>query len=227
MEYETLGNAAIATPSLSCDRAQWSHAAPSVTSADASARIGAMSSAGEFTSPVSATGEVGQLPPRDLAPPWRRLVAYLVDILVLTVVTSPLLVPVTMARYEYRQRSVDATADPTIQNIPELPFWTSEWFVVSVLVVVFGLYRVPQVAGFGRTLGHRLLGLRVVDFTGRRNVRLGRALLRYAMFYGVNVVPVLGSLFTFVSYLWCLFDRPYRQCLHDKIAGTFVVRPTT
>lgn len=185
-----------------------------------------MSSTGEFTSPVSPTGEVGQLPPRDLASPWRRLVAYLVDILVLTVLTSPLLVPVTMARYEQREAVRQAVAVPGSEPVAALPFWTTEWFVVSVLVVVFGLYRVPQVAVAGRTLGHRLLGLRVVSFTGRQRVGFGRALVRYVMFYGVNVVPVLGSLFTFVSYLWCIFDRPYRQCLHDKVAGTFVLHPT-
>ena len=184
-----------------------------------------MSSTGEFASPVSATGEVGQLPPRDLAAPWRRLLAYLVDILVLSVVTSPLLVPVTMARYEYHEAAELAAVRPSTQPPADLPFWTSEWFVVSVLVVVFGLYRVPQVAAAGRTLGHRLLGLRVVSFTGRPRVGPWRAVVRYVMFYGVNVIPVVGSLFTFVSYLWCVFDRPYRQCLHDKIAGTFVVNP--
>jgi hypothetical protein len=25
-----------------------------------------------------------------------------------------------------------------------------------------------------------------------------------------------------VNVLWCLFDRPWRQCWHDKAAHTFV-----
>ncbi|MQA02724.1 MAG: hypothetical protein GEV07_08405 [Streptosporangiales bacterium] len=184
-----------------------------------------MSSTGSVSSPISATGEVGQLPPPDLASPGRRLVAFLVDILILTALTSPLLIPAGVARNQHRVALQLAANDPTAEPVAALPFWTSEWFVAVVLVVVFGLYRVPQVAGFGRTLGHRLLGLRVVMFTGRRKVGFGRALLRYLVFYGINAVPVVGPFFTFVNYLWCIFDKPYRQCLHDKVAGTFVLHP--
>lgn len=183
-----------------------------------------MSSTGEVSSPVSATGEVGQLPPRDLAPPWRRLIAFLVDIVVLTVLISPLLVPAVLARVAHQEVLAVAANDPNSGPVTALPFWTSEWFVGVVTAVVFGLYRVPQVAGLGRTLGHRLLGLRVISFTGKPRIGLSRALLRYFVFYGINVVPVAGTFVTFTSYVWCLFDKPYRQCLHDKMAGTFVVR---
>ncbi|WP_338320576.1 hypothetical protein [Streptomyces lonarensis] len=25
-----------------------------------------------------------------------------------------------------------------------------------------------------------------------------------------------------LNVVWCLWDRPWRQCWHDKVAGTFV-----
>ncbi len=47
--------------------------------------------------------------------------------------------------------------------------------------------------------------------------RLGAALKRWFVYelLGVLVVGVL-------NVLWCLFDRPWRQCWHDKLARTFV-----
>jgi hypothetical protein len=36
--------------------------------------------------------------------------------------------------------------------------------------------------------------------------------------YAVPGVLVIGV----VGVLWCLFDRPWRQCWHDKAAHTFV-----
>lgn len=175
---------------------------------------------GPLTAPVEPSGQAA---PPDVASRWSRLGGFVADIVVLTVVTGPLLVPAALARLEYHDALEKAAADPTAQGPAALPFWTSEWFLSLVLAVVFAIYRVPQVAGFGRTLGHRIFGVRVVTFTGASRVGFGRALLRYLLFYGINVVPVLGPIVTFVSYVWCLFDKPYRQCLHDKAAGTYVV----
>jgi uncharacterized RDD family membrane protein YckC len=36
-------------------------------------------------------------------------------------------------------------------------------------------------------------------------------------------VPVLGGLFGLLNELWVLWD-PRRQCLHDKVARTIVIR---
>ena len=50
------------------------------------------------------------------------------------------------------------------------------------------------------------------------------ATLRWAT-YTVGVL-VLSSLFAIVDYLWPLWDKPWRQALHDKTARTIVVRRT-
>ena len=46
---------------------------------------------------------------------------------------------------------------------------------------------------------------------------LGAALRRWLV-YGVLGLAVVGV----VNVLWCLVDRPWRQCWHDKAARTFV-----
>ncbi|MBO0828558.1 MAG: RDD family protein [Streptosporangiales bacterium] len=164
-------------------------------------------------------------PPADLAPRWRRLCAYLVDLVLLSVVTSPLLVPAAGRQAHHVEQLEKALSDPALHVTP-VPYWATSWFVAIVTAVVFALYRVPQEAVAGRTLGHRLFGLRVVRYDGDRRIGLGWALARYGVFYGVNVIPYAGPIFTVVNYLWCVFDRYYHQCLHDKVAGTFVLHPS-
>lgn len=165
-------------------------------------------------------------PPPDLAPRWRRLCAYLVDLVLLSVLTSPLLVPAAGQQTHHVEQLEKAVSDPALHVTP-VPFWATSWFVAIVTAVVFACYRVPQEAVAGRTLGHRLFGLRVVRYDGTRRIGFGWALARYAIFYGVNVIPYAGPIFTVVNYLWCVFDRYYHQCLHDKVAGTFVLHPAS
>lgn len=168
----------------------------------------------------------GTPPPADLAPRWRRLCAYLVDLVVLSVLTSPLLVPAAGQQTHHVEQLEKAVGDPSFHVTP-VAFWATSWFVAIITAVVFACYRVPQEAIAGRTLGHRLLGLRVVRYDGNRRIGFGWAFARYAIFYGVNVIPYAGPIFTVVNYLWCVFDRVYHQCLHDKVAGTFVLHPTS
>ncbi|HEX6446892.1 MAG TPA: RDD family protein [Streptosporangiales bacterium] len=163
-------------------------------------------------------------PPADLAPRWRRLCAYLVDLAVLSVLTSPLLVRASGQQTHHVEQLDKALTDPALHVTP-VPYWATSWFVAIVTAVVFACYRIPQEAVAGRTLGHRLLGLRVVRYDGDRRIGFGWAAARYAIFYGVNVIPYAGPIFTVVNYLWCVFDRYYHQCLHDKVAGTFVLYP--
>lgn len=156
------------------------------------------------------------------ASPWRRLGGFLVDILVITAVLTPLLIPAAAAQLDHSHALAGAATNPTNQHVAPLPLWAQQWFVGIAVAVAFGVYRVIQVGTTGRTLGHRVAGVRVVNTDGAR-VSWGRAVLRYVTFYGITAVPVAGPVFSVVNYLWCLFDRPYRQCLHDKIAGTFVL----
>lgn len=66
----------------------------------------------------------------------------------------------------------------------------------------------------GETLGHALLGLRVVRADGRR-LSFGRSFMRLVGAY-------ISGLAFFLGFLWALFDGR-RQGWHDKLAGTVVV----
>jgi len=57
----------------------------------------------------------------------------------------------------------------------------------------------------------------VRDIEGHQPPSFGAALRRWLV-YSVPGLLVIGV----VGVLWGLFDRPWRQCWHDKAAHTFV-----
>ncbi|HET8659900.1 MAG TPA: RDD family protein [Micromonosporaceae bacterium] len=84
------------------------------------------------------------------------------------------------------------------------------------------VYRVEMMWRTGQTVGKRLMSLRVVRLDApaaplTRTVAAKRWLVDSV---AVQLVPLLGLL----DGLWQLWDQPYRQCLHDKAAGTTVVK---
>ncbi|MEV6935783.1 RDD family protein [Streptomyces sp. NPDC051132] len=89
--------------------------------------------------------------------------------------------------------------------------------VLAVLLLAGVLYEVLPTAKWGRTLGKRVCGLEVRDIEGHEPPAFGPALRRWLVFSvpGLLVVGIVGV-------LWCLFDRPWHQCWHDKAAHTFV-----
>ncbi|WP_425576008.1 RDD family protein [Streptomyces axinellae] len=91
--------------------------------------------------------------------------------------------------------------------------------VIGVLLVFGVLYEVLPMARWGSTLGKKLFGLSVADIESHDKPSFGKAFLRWLV-YGVLGVLVVGV----VNLAWCLFDRPWRQCWHDKVAGTFVAK---
>ena len=109
--------------------------------------------------------------------------------------------------------------------------------------IYFGLQN-SSLAG-GRTLGKRVLGIRVVD-AGGKPISPGISLLRSFIFLlpfqlnqaelptghlspvGVNIVTTVQTAIIFVLGFWIIylavFNRRTRQSVHDLIAHTYVVR---
>jgi uncharacterized RDD family membrane protein YckC len=93
------------------------------------------------------------------------------------------------------------------------------------LLLAAAYYAVLNGSEMGQTFGKRLFGIQVRDGTGEGGtIGPGRAGLRFATVGLFRLVPFFG-LFTLLSGLWPLWD-PRRQALHDKIAGSVVVRVT-
>ena len=75
----------------------------------------------------------------------------------------------------------------------------------------------------GATLGKTLLRIRVVDARSRGPLSQRQAVVRAALFGLPQTIPVLGNLLAFVESLMAQGD-PWTRALHDRCAGTLVVR---
>ncbi|MFD7665185.1 RDD family protein [Streptomyces sp. NPDC059788] len=90
---------------------------------------------------------------------------------------------------------------------------------IAGVIAVF-LYEPYMNWKYGATFGKRICGLRVARLGDGANLSFGQSLGRWAVVIPMGFVPFLGLL----NVLWCCWDEPFRQCLHDKVAGTVVVR---
>ncbi|MEU3465451.1 RDD family protein [Streptomyces sp. NPDC006733] len=152
----------------------------------------------------------------------RRLAARLLDSLVVLAATGAAAVPLGTAAYHHLRDKVDE-ARLTGQTVT---VWLIDGTTGVQLAIVLGvglvaglLYEVLPTAKWGRTAGKKLFGLRVVDIESQLAPGFGPSLRRW-LTHTVLDVLVVGV----VGLAWCLFDRPWRQCWHDKAARTFVAR---
>jgi uncharacterized RDD family membrane protein YckC len=88
--------------------------------------------------------------------------------------------------------------------------------------LVYFLYEGALLAHDGQTLGKKAVGIRVASYAdGSPPGKAGWA--RAAVYILPGAFFCLGYLFWLLNALSCTWDRPYRQCLHDKSAKTVVV----
>jgi uncharacterized RDD family membrane protein YckC len=121
------------------------------------------------------------------------------------------------------------TAMPTIMRsvVARQPLvWTAAMLggiAMSLLLAVISIVvTCVLVARNGQTIGKKLLGIKVVRSDGSK-ASLGRIFwLRNVVNAIPSMVPIVGLGYTLVDQL-LIFGEP-RQCLHDKIADTIVVR---
>ncbi|MEU6257765.1 RDD family protein [Streptomyces sp. NPDC047043] len=150
----------------------------------------------------------------------KRLAARLLDTVVLVGVTGAAAVPLGTKAIDHVDEKIDAAklSGETV-TVWLLDGTTSVYLgIVLAVLLVFGvLYEALPTARWGRTLGKKLLGLEVRDIEAHEPPTFGAALRRWLVY---SVPGLLGI--GVVGVLWCLFDRPWHQCWHDKAARTFV-----
>ena len=142
---------------------------------------------------------------RDYSSWGRRVVAFLLDTLVLAV---PLCIVILVAV---------AAADTADEN-------DGAWAAVGIaylltLLLPFVYYTVMHGRPSGRTLGKKWLGIAVKEDSAGGSIGYGRAFGRYAIMFvfSLFILPI------FLDYLWPLWDRK-NQALHDKVVGSVVVK---
>ena len=97
--------------------------------------------------------------------------------------------------------------------------------MLVTFVSVFGLgifNKIYLVSKRGSSIGQGVMKLKVVDATG--NIPpMGTLLIRLLVQVGMSFVPFLSIFLVLLDVLWPLWDEK-KQTLHDKAAGTFVIK---
>ncbi|ONK13968.1 RDD family protein [Streptomyces sp. MP131-18] len=155
-----------------------------------------------YGGPSGAVDPLAGMPP--LASLGRRLVARIVDALIVGIPVSLLLLP-TMDGYDFDNGG------------------SGNYVQQSVVLLVYFVYDALMLSARGQTLGKMLMRVRVAMLDDGAVPRGNPAWARAAIYSLPQLLPCIGFLFWLVNVLFCTWDRPYRQCLHDKAAKTVVV----
>jgi uncharacterized RDD family membrane protein YckC len=130
----------------------------------------------------------------------RRSTSFLIDLFISVLLSSALLLS-----YEYINGRFNTNNDIKID------FNFENWYSIVATVIYFGL---TTYFGNGKTLGKKLLKIRVVSIT-HPQMTLWQSIER-ALGYGASI---LEGGFGFIQF----FINPNRRTVHDRIAETIVV----
>ncbi|MEV4258875.1 RDD family protein, partial [Spirillospora sp. NPDC049652] len=135
------------------------------------------------------------------------------------------------------QRLLARIVDTLVVGLPvvlvlraALPHETADRWSPTVVASLLLVYDAVQIALWGRTLGKRFAGVRVVTEEGARPdaVRAGLRAAVYAVPIALRPVPVLGLIggVFWVVNVAMAFRGAERRAVHDRLAGTGVVKNT-
>ncbi|GIM93489.1 RDD family protein [Paractinoplanes toevensis] len=153
-----------------------------------------------------------------------RLVAYIIDVAVLGAAAIVLAVPgffLLFAQLPDPQTFAYDTGPGRMMREFLLPLLLFELAFYVLVLLLYYLYVVEYMHRSGQTIGKKAMKIRVVPLDPTRRLTRGMAAKRYL------IEVVCGTFVPFFSYvdgLWQLWDKPYQQALHDKVAQTVVVK---
>ncbi|MGK2849636.1 MAG: RDD family protein [Candidatus Limnocylindrales bacterium] len=162
-----------------------------------------------WAAPVETTGPA---PGIEFAPHGPRVVAYLIDSIIVTVVALAIvLVPIVWA-----QGRVDAVrAAGGVAEVDGLVIVALIVAFAALFGVILGYFPFFWARG-GQTPGMRPFGLWVVGDRDGTAISWRSAVLRMVAMYFVSSVLYLG-------FIWIFIDKR-RRSWHDLVAGTVVIR---
>lgn len=166
--------------------------------------------AGGFAAQQQPVAPNGQ----ELADVWTRLLARLIDGLIVGGLVSIVVVPLVLVVFFVSISASDGEATLVgVLLITEL---------LAFLLALAGqyVYDVEFAKRTGQTIGKRVMKLRIVPLDPHLPLDRGVLARRWLVSSPGGLIPGLGLF----NVLWCLWDQPYRQCLHDKFAKTVVVK---
>jgi uncharacterized RDD family membrane protein YckC len=152
-----------------------------------------------------------------------RLIAYLIDGAIVAGVSMLLFVPALVLLLTHVDLGQYAGDDSPARLMRDLvmPVVLLELGLVVVLLVGYYLYAVEYMHRGGQTIGKKAMKIRIVPLDPGARLTRGMAAKRFLI---EHVCGMFVPGFSYLDGLWQLWDKPYQQALHDKVAGTVVVK---
>jgi uncharacterized RDD family membrane protein YckC len=141
---------------------------------------------------------------------WLRFVAWILDRILIGVVTRVVLFPF----FGMSALRTILRGHPSPEDLVPLVGTIARLFAVS-LVLDWLYYALMESSAWQGTLGKKALGLRVTDLQGNR-VSFGRATARF-------FARIISSFTLLIGYIMAGFTEK-KQALHDIIASCLVIR---
>ncbi len=160
---------------------------------------------------------------------WPRAAARLLDMLVTGALTAAVGWSQTRVFVQQVADQMDAAvrAAENSQQAPAFQYDLATLKALTVLSLVWLavslVYDLAFLLWRGATPGKLALGLRVRRRSPAERLTFGAVARRWLAFEAASAVSYVGTLYLVLDVLWPLRD-PRRQALHDKYAGTVVVR---
>jgi uncharacterized RDD family membrane protein YckC len=179
--------------------------------------------------PAPAPAGRAPLPPGImLAPLGTRLIARFIDLS--AIILLNVLVNGYFFYLYYQEMAPISTAwANALLNGDPLPALTesdkAQQLKLIMAVISIGLwfaYEVPATANSGQTLGKRLLGIKVTRIDGQP-FTFWQSIRRWFIVGLPSIIGACAWPLSILDALWCTWDRPAQQCLHDKVVQTVVV----
>ena len=150
---------------------------------------------------------------------WLRLVAAIIDGIVLAIPLMPVFFLVFIDMFRHAQ-DFQGRQDPTALMTVMGPKIVLILFISAIASWLYwGLF---ESSAWQATLGKKALGIVVTDLEGRR-ISFGRASGRFWAGRGVSSIPYLGGTYFLIDCI-CVGFTAKKQAIHDMIASCLVLR---
>lgn len=168
-----------------------------------------------MTEPRAMTGRVtlGNGEVRELASPGRRLVARIIDVVIIVAVAICLTIVGVAGLVLGSETEADVLEAAALFGA----FGGLAFFTIIVL-----LYEPTLIALRGQTLGKMAARVKVVQAEDGEVPGWGKAIGRWLLPGLLGLIPVVGGLLVLLVYLSLLWDDR-RQGWHDKMGSTVVI----
>ncbi len=138
----------------------------------------------------------------------RRATAYIIDWILFYIVSLP---------FSFTAQVMDSAISSSSSNPSQV--FLLLWNCCQILIIP--AYYVICYTLWGKTIGKKIVGIQVVRIVNHRPPTIGWAIIRTIAYEVESFLCLL--LIGFVGFLYPLWDNQ-KQALHDKIAGTIVIR---